>query len=101
MTTPPKTADSKTPHTQLQIQVPPEVATGAYINLSLMNHTETEFVFDFVFVQPLEPRASVRSRIITSPKHAKRILMSLQENIARYEQRYGVIEINPDTKPMH
>jgi hypothetical protein len=85
---------------QLQIQLPPEVANGAYVNLTLVNHTETEFVFDFIYIQPLEPRATVRSRIISSPRHAKRLLAALQENVQRYEQRWG--SIDGDTKePLH
>ncbi len=94
----PKPADKP----QLQIQVPPDVAQGAYVNLTLVNHTETEFVLDFVFIQPLEPRASVRSRVISSPKHAKRLWLALQDNLARYEQRYGPIDATtPDGKPVH
>jgi hypothetical protein len=49
---------------QLQIQLPPEISNGAYVNLTLVNHTETEFVFDFIYIQPLEPRATVRSRVV-------------------------------------
>jgi Protein of unknown function (DUF3467) len=85
---------------QIQIQVPPEVAQGAYVNLTLVNHTETEFVLDFIYIQPLEPRATVRSRIISSPRHAKRLLAALQENIARHEARWGPIEGAPPD-PMH
>lgn len=85
---------------QLQIQLPPELAHGAYVNLTLVNHTETEFVFDFIFIQPLEPRATVRSRVITSPKHAKRLLHALNENVARYEAQWGSVEGAPP-KPMH
>jgi hypothetical protein len=87
---------------QLQIHLPPELAGGAYANLTLVNHTETEVVLDFIFVQPLEPRAQVRSRIISSPRHAKRLLIALQDNLARYEQRYGPIDGGPaDAKPVH
>ena len=87
---------------QVQIQLPPELQNGAYVNLTLLNHTETEFVFDFVFMQPLEPRATVRSRIISSPKHAKRLLAALQDNLARYEARYGTVDAGPaDPRPLH
>lgn len=90
------------PQQQLQIHLPPEMAGGAYANLTLVNHTETEVVLDFIFVQPLEPRAQVRSRIISSPKHAKRLLLALQDNLARYEQRWGPIDAaGPDAKPVH
>lgn len=81
------------PQGQLQIQLPPELASGAYVNLTLVNHTETEFVFDFIFVQPLEPRATVRARIISSPKHAKRLLTALNDNMARFEQRWGAVDV--------
>ena len=90
------------PPPQLQIQLPPEIAHGAYVNLTLVNHTETEFVFDFIFVQPLEPRATVRARVISSPKHAKRLLNALTDNVARYEERWGAIDITGDGKaPVH
>jgi hypothetical protein len=100
MTSSNKPPEGKPGQPQLQIQLPPETALGAYVNLTLVNHTETEFVFDFIFIQPLEPRATVRSRIISSPKHAKRLLQALQENIARYEERWGVVDVD-NSKPVH
>lgn len=86
---------SNTQAGQLQIQLPPEIAHGSYINLSLVNHTENEFIFDFIFVQPQQPRATVRSRVITSPRHAKQILMALHDNVQRYESQYGAIQSAP------
>ena len=83
---------------QIQIQIPPEVQNGAYSNLTFVSHTETEFVFDFVYVLPHEPRGVVRSRVIASPKQAKRMLAALQDNVSRYEQRYGPID---SSQPVH
>ena len=83
----------------LQIQLDEKTAQGIYANLSLVNHTETEFVLDFVFVQPMEARAKVQSRILSSPKHTKRFLLALQENVKRYEQRFG--EIQAAAPPVH
>ena len=57
-----------------------------------LNHTDAEFTFDFVYVQPGGPRARVRSRIIISPRHAKRFLRALENNVAHYEQMFGKIE---------
>ena len=79
---------------QLQIQLDDDVANGQYINLALINHTESEFTLDFIHVQPQQPRAKVRSRIITSPKHMKRLLLAMQENLARYEARYGPLKLD-------
>ncbi|MCD4814679.1 DUF3467 domain-containing protein [bacterium] len=86
---------------QLQVEVDETVAQGAYANLALVAHNATEFVLDFIFVQPQQPKAKVRSRIITSPGHAKRFLHALSENISRYEQIFGPIKevvSGPDEK---
>ncbi len=81
-------------HVQIQIQLDDDVAQGMYVNLALVNHTETEFTIDVMYLQPQQPKAKVRSRLISSPKHTKRLMLALQENIRRYEERYGQIEIS-------
>ncbi|MFZ9890117.1 MAG: DUF3467 domain-containing protein [Myxococcota bacterium] len=96
---PPDTSRPAQP--QLQIQLDEATAQGSYVNLTLVNHTETEFVFDFVFVQPLDPRAKVRARIISSPKHAKRFLMALSENVTKYEARFGEVDASGPASPVH
>jgi len=83
---------------QLQIQLDDDVAQGIYANLAMVNHTETEFTLDFIYVQPQQLKGKVRSRIITSAKHAKRVLLALQDNLAKYEARFGAIE-PPDAGP--
>ena len=45
-----------------------------------------------VITQPQGPRAKVRSRIITSPRHMKRLLLTLEENLRKYEAQYGPID---------
>ena len=82
---------------QIQIQVDDDIAQGVYANLAMVNHNDAEFTLDFIFVQPQAPVAKVRSRVITSPRHMKRLAMALQENIARYEARFG--EIDPSNAP--
>jgi hypothetical protein len=90
------------PDAQIQIQIDEDVANGQYSNMALVNHTETEFTLDFVYVQPQQPKAKVRSRVITSPKHMKRLLLALQDNLARYEARFGPIPLGgEDLPPRH
>lgn len=91
----------KPPDVQLQIQLDEEIANGQYINMALVNHTETEFTLDFIYVQPQQPKAKVRSRIITNPKHMKRLLLAMQDNLGKYEGRYGVIDLPDDESPLH
>ena len=76
----------------IQIQLDEDVAQGAYVNLAMVNHSETEFTLDFIYVQPQQPKAKVRARIITSPKHTKRLLEALKDNVAKYEKRHGTIK---------
>ena len=83
---------------QLQIEVTPDVAHGIYANFAIISHTSSEFVVDLAAMMPGVPKATVRSRVILAPEHAKRLAMALQENIARYEQEFGKIQL-PNAQP--
>ena len=91
----------KPPEIQLQIQLDDAEANGRYVNMALVNHTETEFTLDFIYVQPQQPRAKVLSRIITNPKHMKRLMMAIQDNVAKFEQKFGPIEVTDPGTPVH
>ncbi len=82
----------------LEIQLDNDVAQGTYANLAIVNHTDAEVTLDFIYVQPQELKGKVRSRIIVSPRHAKRLLHALKENVERYEQAFGEIplEVRPE-----
>ena len=79
--------------TQLQIEIDAATANGAFVNMALVNHTETEFTIDLIYVQPQQPKATVRARAITTPKHLKRLLLALQDNLGKYEARFGKVEL--------
>ncbi len=78
---------------KLEIQMNDDVASGQYINMAVVNHNESEFVIDCIYIQPQAAKARVHSRLITSPHHAKRLLLALQNNVDRYEKKYGVIDL--------
>ena len=78
---------------QVQIEIDPATANGAFVNMAMVNHTETEFTLDFMYVQPQAPKATVRARVITTPKHLKRLLFALQENLDKFEDRFGVVDV--------
>ena len=77
----------------LTIELTKEVGEGNYANLTVITHSTSEFTLDFVRVMPGLEKAPVKSRIILTPEHAKRLLMSLNENISKYEQIFGEIKI--------
>ncbi len=78
---------------QVQIGLTPEVGVGVYSNLALITHSNTDFVLDFACILPGLGQPQVRSRVIMAPEHAKRLLQALQENVYKYEQTFGKIEI--------
>ena len=78
---------------QLKIELTPEVAEGIYANLAIITHSSAEVVLDFIRVLPGLPKANVKSRIVLAPEHAKRLLFALQDNIVKYEKRFGTINL--------
>jgi hypothetical protein len=77
---------------QLNIELSEEVAEGTYANLAVINHSPTEFVLDYIQVMPGMPKAKVKSRIILTPQHAKRLLKAMADNVNRYEKQFGEIK---------
>ena len=77
---------------QINIELDEKVAEGIYSNLAIINHSPSEFVLDFVTIMPGVPKSKVKSRIILTPQHAKRLLKALGENIHRFEQAHGEIK---------
>lgn len=78
---------------EINIELSEAVAEGTYSNMAVISHSTSEFVIDFIRIMPGVPKAQVKSRIILTPEHAKRLLMSLQDNISKYENMFGEIKI--------
>ena len=85
---------------RLQLQLDDDIAQGVYSNLVLINHTDNEVILDFAFVAPGTPRARVRTRVISSPRHAKRLLVALKQNLDRYEERHGPLPADDSDPPV-
>lgn len=80
------------PKNQINIELTEEVASGTYSNLAIITHSPTEFVVDFVSMMPGTPKAKVKSRIVMTPQHAKRLFKALADNISKYEASFGSIK---------
>ena len=77
---------------QINIELNEEVAQGTYSNLAVITLSASEFVIDFVRIMPGIPKAQVKSRIILTPEHAKRLLNALTDNVGKYEKVHGRIK---------
>ena len=92
------TKETQNDSNQINIELSEEIAEGTYANLAIITHSTSEFVVDFIRVMPGIPKAKVKSRIVLTPEHAKRLLMALNDNISKYEDQLGVINL-PDMTP--
>lgn len=81
---------------QINIELSEDMAEGIYSNLAIITHSNAEFVIDFVRVMPGVPKAKVKSRIVLTPQHAKRLLMALNDNLQKFEENFGTIEEGTD-----
>ena len=81
----------------LNIELTEEVAEGVYSNLAVINHSPSEFVVDFIQMMPGVPKAKVKSRVILTPQHAKRLMKALVDNISKFEDQFGKIaDVDPN-----
>ncbi len=81
---------------EIKVSCPPHLQSGSYSNNMIVMHTKEEFVMDFLMIVP--PAGTVTSRVILSPGHVKRMIKALQDNIAKYETKFGVIQAAEEPK---
>ena len=77
---------------QLNIEISEEMSEGQYANLAIITHSNSEFVVDFVNVMPGTPKSKVKSRIILTPYHAKRLMKAMIDNVKKFEASNGNIQ---------
>lgn len=86
--------EKKQPQQGLQFQINETTAQGLYANLAIVSNMDSEFILDFAFIQPGQNPVKVHSRIIMSPKQAKRLAVTLSNGIVQYEEKHGTIDIS-------
>jgi len=91
-------ADNKENSKSINIELDEKTAEGIYSNLAIINHSVSEFVVDFINIMPGSPKSKVKSRIILTPQHAKRLVKALHDNVKRFEKENG--EIKDYEKPV-
>ena len=77
---------------KLNIELDEKIAEGTYSNLAIINHSVSEFIVDFISMMPGTPKAKVKSRIILTPQHAKRLTKALADNVTKFEKVHGEIK---------
>jgi len=91
-------SEEKNTENKINIEISDEVADGIYSNLAILTHSNSEFIIDFIRMMPGVPKAKVKSRILLTPQHAKRLLKALAENISKFESMHGTIKEGDEIK---
>jgi len=81
-------AEQKKPQ-EITVIFPEQLRGGVYCNNMVVAHTKEEFIMDFMMVAP--PVGAVTARVVISPGHMKRVISALQDNLKKYEDRFGKI----------
>jgi hypothetical protein len=76
----------------IQVQTDEQTMIGKYSTMAQVTHTAEEFWIDFYAMLPNPQIARLLSRIIVSPEHAKRLGNAIQDNIRKYEEKFGTID---------
>ena len=83
-------------HKQIKLSLDTDKNVEEYVNFAITTHSPAEFVIDFFRILPGINNAKVKSRIIMSPVHLKTLVKALQDNIKKYENKFGEIEVKSD-----
>lgn len=78
---------------ELKIEIGEQEAEGVYSNLVIVSHTDSEFILDFARLLPGKPKAKVHSRVIMNPKNCKLFLNALQDNLNKFEAKFGKVNV--------
>jgi len=84
--------NNKNNRKELQIELNEQIADGVYANLVIVSHSDSEFIFDFARMLPGKPKARIHSRVILNPKNAKLFLKAFQDNVDKFEKKFGKIK---------
>ena len=83
---------SKEKSKKINIEIDEKTSEGIYSNLAIINHSSSEFVMDFISIMPGLAKNKVKSRIIITPQHAKKLRKALNDNIDKFEKNFGSIK---------
>lgn len=78
---------------QVNIEIGEKESEGIYSNFVLIAHSPSEFILDFARMLPGLPKAKVFARIVMTPQHTRLLFSALEENIKKYEDRFGEIKV--------
>jgi len=77
-----------------EIKIQDNIPGAEYSNLMQVRHNKDEIMLMFANVMP--PTGKTVAKVVTNPSHFKKIVNALQDNLKKYEEKYGIIEQSPE-----
>jgi hypothetical protein len=77
----------------IDIELSEDMASGEYANLTIITHSQNEFILDQVQIMPGMPKGRVKSRTILTPQNAKRLMLALMDNVKKFETVHGELKL--------
>tara|TARA_B100000963_G_scaffold138636_1_gene120676 strand:+ start:316 stop:633 length:318 start_codon:yes stop_codon:yes gene_type:complete len=90
-------SEDKNSKNGINIELSEDIAEGIYSNLAIITHSSSEFIMDYIRIMPGVPKGKVKSRVIMTPEHAKKLHRALADNISKYEKVNGKIKESDQT----
>lgn len=75
---------------QQEIKIADNIPGAEYSNAMQANHNKDEF--QMMFLSILGASGKVVGKIITSPGHFKRMLAAMNDNLKKYEEKFGEVK---------
>jgi hypothetical protein len=88
-----KMAEEMKPQQQINVEIGEKEAEGIFSNFVMIAHSPSEFIIDFARILPGLPKAKVFSRIVMTPQHAMLLRNALEDNLKKFEDRFGKIKL--------
>lgn len=80
----------------VEIKIADNFAGGEYANAMQVAHTKDEVFLTFFNI--ISSSGRVCAKIITSPGHLKRMSSALNDNLKKYEEKFGPVEESENPK---
>lgn len=78
---------------RINVEIGEKEAEGIYSNFAIVAHSASEFIIDFARFLPGLPKAKVLTRVVMTPQHVIFLKKALEDNIKKYESKFGSIRL--------
>ncbi|OKY77295.1 MAG: Hypothetical protein, DUF3467 family [Candidatus Methanohalarchaeum thermophilum] len=85
---------------ELNVNIPEETQP-TYANLVQISHKDDEFTLNFLHRIPNTNQANAKAIVSITPQHAKRLKRALEQNIQKYESKFGKIDLPEEEEKEH